>query len=621
MDGGAAMGLFGAVPEDIVLLILARLDPRSLDAAGQVCRFWRGIVSNDRSWQRALALTLGRRPFQRLQPGRMPSTRVDAPGWLCSGRAAAATWRGEYVDRLALHKLWASAHASHQRRIEFNPRASTIDGLVVSEKHGWALAVSKTGRGAVRCLPQSGKVFAREDNTSDIVFATGMGETVDVGALATRIDRILWGLDDGRSTVTHLTRGGGLRARVVAEQRMRARVTAIAGPFDQLAQVHHDWGGSAAHCGADDLVASATAGGSVLVWSATTGRTHRVLHGARDVRLTQVAWADGGRYVVAAAEDEDAVFVWDLAAPGSAAPAALVETFARVGRLRPEPCEFADGSQPPSAVFALPKGKSASAARLVLLAGDPHGDSFIVATCAGGAARMSVTGDVLAAFELAPAGAESAVAVTAATWMVDVAPAQQAGQWGSGGGATPTHSPSTTSLCLDSTQAAHGVARGKEKRLLVVGDAGGGVWMFDGDGHGAVPALQRWPRLHRHAVAAVTANAAIAVSAGCDGQMHVLDPLSGRVLCADRCRSGRRSDASGGQIDPWFWSVHPALRGPRTPFEVAAAQQLAGRPADWWAGHPPERLPTAVTEVRAGYGWIVAANCMHIHAAFAGVPG
>ncbi|KAJ2716705.1 hypothetical protein H4R19_000479 [Coemansia spiralis] len=615
-DSGMAVGRFMKVPEDVLLQILARLDPRSLDEAAQVCRLWHRIVSNDHSWLRVLILTLGRRPFQRLQPGRMPSTRIDTPGWLASGRPPAPTWRSEHMDRLGLHKLWTNTNASHHRRIEFNPRVSTIDGLVVSERHGWALAVSKLGRAAVRCLPQSGKVFARDDNVDDIVFAAPNSDAADVTAIATRIDRILWGLGDGCSTVTHLTRGGGLKARVVAAHQLPSGVTAVAGPFDRLAQEHHEWSAAAGHGGADDLVASACAGGSVLVWSATTGDTHRILHGMRDVRLTQVTWADAGRYVVAAAEDKSALFVWDLESPGSAAPDALTAAFDRVYPLSPDASEYADGSQPPSVVFAFPGRRGATAAtRLVLLAGDPYGNTFIVATATGGVARISVTGAVQATYELGPAkstGKVPAVTVTAATWKLDVA---------------PIRSPSSASLSdigserheivrPDPVRAAHDAGT----RLLLVGDATGGVHMFDGDGDDVVPALQRWPRLHRRAVAALTVNAAIVVSAGCDGQLFVLDPLSGQTLCADRCRSGRRSDA-GGPVDPWFWSVHPALRGPQTALEVHAARQLASEPAAWWDDQSAEQLPTLVTEVRAGYGWLVAANRMYIHATFAGLPG
>ncbi|KAJ1733338.1 hypothetical protein LPJ61_001614 [Coemansia biformis] len=668
-DAASLAEQFTSLPEDVLIQILAHLDPLSLDKAGQVCQHWHSVVSNDHSWLRGLMLTFSRRPFQRLQPIRMPSTRIDTPGWLVDGQLPATTWRSEYVDRLSLHKLWLASSATHQRRVEFNPRASTIDGLVVNESLGWVLAVSKVGRAAVRCLPKSGKVFARDDNIEDVVFAVSEKDSTQVSALTTRIDRIFWGMDDGRSVVTHLTRGGGLKSRVVAEQQLLPGISDIASPFDQLMQEKHDRAITTIPGGADDLVASAGFNGSVLVWSASKGETRHILHSVGDVPLTKVTWADGGRFVVAVAAEASAVFVWDLEAPADASPSALASAFERVSWLSPDSEEYVNGRLPPTAVFPVAGGKAASTTRLVLLTGDPYSKSFIVATEAGGVARMSVTGEVLATFQLGhakTAGEQPAITLTAAAWKLDMAPAlnRRPQQTAPEDTAALTQTPSSASLSeagserrevlhLDLTRATQAAQHGAATRLLMVGDATGSVWMFDGDGVDTVPALQRWPRLHQRAVAALTVNAAVAVSAGRDGQMFVLDPLTGRVLCVDRCRSGRRSDSANGQIDPWFWSVHPALRGEQTALEVRLAQQLAGRTATQWdrqtqglaadaldrgraatgngeledafarlsTGGRSGHFPTVVSEVRAGYGWIVAANSMHIHASFAGLPG
>ncbi|KAJ2778397.1 hypothetical protein H4R18_004617 [Coemansia javaensis] len=619
-----------AVPEDVWIQVLARLDPQSLAAAGRVCRQWRAIVSSDHSWQRALVLRYGRRPFQRLQPRRMPAAQAGGPGWLAGGRAAPASWRSDYVGRLGLHRQWAGGSGGRQRRrIEFSPRVGAVDGLVVSEQHGWALAASLACAAAVRCRPQSGKVFARDDDVADVIFALGDGPG-EASALGPRIDRIAWGLGDGRSAVTHLTRGGELRARAVAELRLPAPVTAVAGAFDALAQDHHEWAAAAglgSGAAADELVASACAAGSVLVWSAATGRTRRLLHGRGGVELTHVTWTGAGRFVAAAAEAEGVLFVWDLAA---AADRPVGSAFDRAHWLRPDDAEFAGGRQPPAAVFPVPAG--AAAGRLVLLAGDPLGASFVVATEAGGAARLSVAGEAMAAFDLGPAAAT----LTAAAWMLDATRRPQSDQ--------ARDQALDPDRGLDPGLDGAPPRRPDATRLLLVGDAAGSVWLFDGDDGGrSVAALRQWPRLHRRAVAALTANAAVAVSAGRDGQLLVLDPVSGRTLCADR--SARRPASSA---ETWFWSVHPRLRGAQAAAEAALAGGLAARSAALWDAQTADgsdaldrgaggddmaalfgaarragggrRFPSMVAEVRAGYAWVVAAGGMRVHACFAGMP-
>ncbi|KAJ2498263.1 hypothetical protein GGH96_004467 [Coemansia sp. RSA 1972] len=590
-------GRFASIPDDLLLLVLARLDPASLEEAGTVCQRWHNIVSNDGSWLRALRLEFGRRPFERLQPLRMPTQHTS--GWV-SKDTPAATWRNELVHRIGLRKLWTQAHSGQQRKREFGVRTSAIDALIVNERNGWALAVSMSGRAAVKCNPQTGKVFARDDNTKDIVFAPGEGA---VSAVATRLDRIVWGMDNGQSSVSHLTRGGGLRHKIVSAELPNQQITCVAGAYDALAQVSNEW--SAIHRASDsDLVASAGSGGSVLVWSASTGQTHRVLHGACNAPLSRVTWAGGQRYVVAASE-AGVVLVWDLEAKEPELDCA----FARAHWLRPSEDEYANQDQSreneyvdykrPTAVFPIP-GYTSGAVNVVLLAGDPLSSVFVVAADTG-AARVSVDGTIQTTFELSRSASSSAV-VTAAVWQIDV------------GRPRARHpEPSHTFSCSNNAEST---------RLLLVGDATGSVWMFDGDG--SAVALQRWEHLHKRAVVALAVNAMLVVAAARDGQMYTMDVLSGRTLCADRCRSGRQMS---GQLDPWFWSVHPMLRSIDTQVEVRRARMLATRSAAQWDYQVHNGVdtldrnnvyPTMVTQIVIGYAWILAANNMHIHATFAG---
>ncbi|KAJ2140185.1 Sphingosine N-acyltransferase lag1 [Coemansia sp. RSA 678] len=597
MDTNRA-GRFASIPDDLLLLVLARLDPASLEEAGAVCQRWHNIVSNDGSWLRALRLEFGRRPFERLQPSRMPEQQKA--GWV-SKDPIAPTWRNELVHRIGLRKLWTQAQNGQQRKREFGVRTSAIDALIVNERNGWALAVSMSGRAAVKCNPQTGKVFARDDNTKDIVFAPGEGM---VSAVATRLDRIAWGMDDGKSGVSHLTRDGGLRQSVVSAELPNQPITCVAGVYDALAQVSSEWSAIYKVSDSEDLVASAGSGGSVLVWSATSGQTKMVLHGARNAPLLRVTWASGQRYVVAVSE-AGCVFVWDL----EAKEPDLDHSFARAHWLRPNEDEYVNQDQSreneyvnrrrPFAVFPIP-GYTFGAVNVVLLAGDPFSSAFVVATetCV---ARVSVDGTTQTMFELSRTASSSA-AITAAVWQIDV------------GRPRAKHPESTHTFSSNNAE---------PTRLLLVGDATGSVWMFDGDGSSM--AVQRWEHLHKRAVAALAVNAALVVSAARDGQMYTVDVLSGRILCADRCRSGRQTN---GQLDPWFWSVHPMLRSADTQVEVRRARMLATRSAAQWDSQVHNGVdaldrnnagyPTMVTQIVIGYAWILAANNMHIHATFAG---
>ncbi|KAJ2331019.1 hypothetical protein GGI00_003445, partial [Coemansia sp. RSA 2681] len=523
MDPSECSGIL-LLPAEVLCLVLAHLDPRSLQQAGGVCRAWRRIVADDRSWRLAFQRTFPRLPLARLAPARMPSGGGGSEGggggrqWVDTAAHRRSSWRQELTDRLRLRRAWEQA----PRRLEFGARASAIDRLVVSERHGWALAVSVAGAVAVRSLPRTGKVFARDAETKDLVFAhEGGGAHPRVSAVAARADRICWGLADGATAATHLTPGGALRSRVVtaAAATAGAPVLAVAGALDALAAAQRQrlpaW---PAVCGvaASAAAASATADGGVYVWCTETGRVARTLQGTGEA-VVAVTWAQGARFVVGATRG-GAILVWDAAAPGAA----------------------------PCSVRAAAGGGRGQ--RVVLLAGDPFSDAFVVATEAGGVRRMAASAHVT----------ETTVAATTAaeTEFVADAPgfaAVTAAQWQAAGADGGT-------------------------RLLLVGDARGSLWAFDADCRQPLARpLAAWPRLHRCAVAAVAANAAVVVSAARDGQVLVLDPLT-----AQRLHAMPRRSSGAGAADPWFLSVHPAIIDEHTRSSVRLAQLLAARTSAQW---------------------------------------
>ncbi|KAJ2890826.1 hypothetical protein GGI21_006041, partial [Coemansia aciculifera] len=129
------------LPAEVLCLVLAHLDPRSLHAAGGVCRAWRRLVADDRSWRLAFERTFTRLPFSRLAPQRMPNSRAadKCKQWVDDSRPRrSSSWRQELTDRLLLRRSWQAA--PQRRQLDYGVRAGAIDRLVVSEKHGWALA-------------------------------------------------------------------------------------------------------------------------------------------------------------------------------------------------------------------------------------------------------------------------------------------------------------------------------------------------------------------------------------------------------------------------------------------------------------------------------------------------
>ncbi|KAJ1799846.1 hypothetical protein LPJ59_001546 [Coemansia sp. RSA 2399] len=692
-DGEARRAHIVDLLEELLVMIFADIDPQTLKTCGHVCRHWRRIVSDERSWKRAFVRTFGRLPYERLAASSAHSSRGSGS---VRRQGGVASWQSEYTTRVHLTRQWAGTggmRSNDEKRLEFNARVGTVDRLIVSEKNGWALAVSKAARAAVKCDPSMGKVYARKNELKSVVFAmpragddNAIGDDgARVSAVATRSDRIVWGFESGLCTTTHLTRYGGLRTRVVAAHYHTAPVLDAAGPLDHLAQKTFDWRNAyGVRSDAGDLVASSSASGSVHVWSDRTGQSLHLLQAAAGTPLVRVTWVEGARYVVAAST-AGAVFVWDLSAlsiQGSGQPpepqipsrGAVKALFRRTPWLVPEPNEYSDGRMAPTCVFPFPSAQRVHAQRVVQLAGDPFGDSFVLAVEGRGIWRMGVDGSVRASFSVelpiprataAPLAQQQTAPITVVTWKVDSGAARLLFPGGSsapsrvssaasqsaatsgvqtpkGKAAERNSSNNSNVLRLDMSKPASPTMAGAVesafcKRLLLVGDATGSLWMFDGDDAGdAVQPLHTWARIHQRAVSAVDVNAAVLVSAARDGQVLVLDPLSGQTLRTIRCHGGGRhlrrdlrrqqqrrrprnnnddeeqqqqqqqqqaelDDAGANllvwqqapdngqqahrerRLDPRFWWVHLPLINERTRADVYLAQMLASRTSEQWA--------------------------------------
>ncbi|KAJ1935529.1 hypothetical protein FBU59_005354, partial [Linderina macrospora] len=387
-----SLALMENLPEELLIHVLSLLEPSELRRAGRVCRTWRRIVTDDSCWRRAFARTFTQRPFERLMANRMPAKTGTSQGLVTSGRGSTSSWQFEYVSRQRLIKQWQTIGGNGQTRLEYNVRASSIDRLIVSERHGWALAVSMAGKAAIKSMPMTGKVFARDNDTHDIVFALPRvgeaGHRTDQGrvsSVSTTIDRIVWGFDDGLVAITHINKFGGLQDRAISSASHVGPVFDSAGPLDQLAQHRHEW--HVAYDIADDdrVVASAGADGDVRVWSNETGALVCVLRGVFGAPLAKVSWAEGSHYVVAASSS-GAVFVWDFQAAKieAAASAAAVQDDSQnmVGRALPmafekapwltaAPDEYREGRIKPVSVFGIPGATGSEPHSAVTLVGDP----------------------------------------------------------------------------------------------------------------------------------------------------------------------------------------------------------------------------------------------------------
>ncbi|KAJ2750915.1 hypothetical protein GGI19_004819 [Coemansia pectinata] len=479
--------------------------------------------------------------------------------------------------------------------------------------------------------------------TKDIVFACERDEERRVTVVTARVDRVFWGLDDGSTVVTHLTAHGGLKSRVVGRHGLGTPVLDVAGPLDALAQRVPEWP-AVYQVATDDVAASVTADGRLYLWSTDTGHLVRVLLGTPlGAPLVKVTWAEGARYVIAATLD-GRILVWDL------------EQIADAG--------------PPAYVHDIPGDRHSP---VVMLAGDPFSDSFIVASESNGVYRMTAAGGTATMFAPDVLPRSGAALVTVVKWQRD---ARMRRVPPSTPSATPPSSTPPSGekreakahvLRLNFTATKQSTEHDHNTRLLLIGDSQGSLWAFDSDcAQPTARPLMSWPRLHRCAVSAVTVNAAVVVSAARDGQVFVLDPLTSQNLCAMRCRGGRNErrtrrprvnlpeevEIQNGprQLDPWFWSVHPALINEHTRNDVYLAQLLAARTPTHWDRQIEDRtdvldrglpagdevsgffalqqidplvtrgFPTLISDIHAGYGWIVVANGTRIQSCFIESP-
>lgn len=671
------------LPQELLCLVLAQLDPHSLQQAGQVCQRWRHIANDDWSWRMAFIGTFGAVPYEPLSTELLPDPLLG-----CN-----SGWKQEFIGRLSVCRQWQQTNKHH--RISTNTRIGTVDRIVVSRRRGWGLAVSRVNGAAAKFIPHTGKILLREQSTSDIIFAISrqqplppelqqnmmlldrnQGGAPRASTVSARVDRICWGFDVGLSTITHLTRNGTLRTRVHAGRIQSGAVLDIAGPMDALIQQDITWDTS----NAEDVVASSSVDGTVLVWCAETGQICRRLVGSPSAPLVRVTWANKSQYVVAASS-AGVLFIWDLTSPRQLESAEIAfkkdhaeqvqSLFSHATWLTPRASEMHfytnDSVVLPTHVLQMPGIAPRANCRVVQLTGDPLGSSFIVATSLGGVHRINAEGgQVSVSFSTTIHTDRLATAVTAVEWRVV--------------SKEPFSSlPSNLQKDTKSRSIVPTV------RVLLVGDASGSIWLFDGDASSfcsndvTARHMVNWPHLHRCAISAFAINAGILVSAGRDGRVQVIDPLSTDPLIAIRCNSGGRRPAQRDQrlqqrrqrqdnreeagdnqqqplqqvprrLDPALFSVHRSVVNEMTRLDAYLNQMLVLRTSVQWdqqvegrladaldepgavAGNDEipgfyERLqqpqaslahgfPALVNQIVAGYGWIVVANGISLQMCF-----
>ncbi|KAJ2395683.1 hypothetical protein GGI05_001471 [Coemansia sp. RSA 2603] len=418
---------FAALPDEVLALVLARLDAAGLRRASVVSRRWRRVVADEGSWRRAVAHNLGRLPYERLS----------------------TSWQRELDQRQHQRRLWRRGH----RRLGVSARTGTVDAVVAPYDAPWVLAFG--------CV---GVVCTRLDSDGRLVGKVGPLDGRGT-ALAACVDQGVWGLQDGRCVCVRLTPAGSLSRVVWQKDAGRVPVACVAGSRDTLRQRSAKPGATPGD------VASADVLGVVRVWCAEDGAQRCVLRAPGEPLLLRVAWADSGRYVAAASAR--ALFVWRLAdghlrhvplphthaapvlllAGDPHAPVFFVATELGAWRLADEDFEAFRTPDAPLTSAALDLYHAADAATRLLCLGDARGGVTLLNADAPAAAPLhawravhntAVAAVGASATAVASAGRDGSVAVH------DVLAGDRlCSAWARAGGRSAAHAPWARAVMAD----------------------------------------------------------------------------------------------------------------------------------------------------------------------------
>ncbi|KAI8647446.1 WD40-repeat-containing domain protein [Parasitella parasitica] len=155
---------------ELITHIFSRLDPSSLATVATVCTYWRHIVMDDSCWKSAFVSYFGGLPFKRLS--------VDS-------------WKTEYILRTHLLRKWTKGRGNV---MTFNPKIGSLEALQV-EFDGSAMLVASTEHGV-----------AAKFSHRHLLYSTNESIRLQLTAVKTDKDRILWGFDPGFITLSIRTK-------------------------------------------------------------------------------------------------------------------------------------------------------------------------------------------------------------------------------------------------------------------------------------------------------------------------------------------------------------------------------------------------------------------------------
>ncbi|GBB95240.1 hypothetical protein RclHR1_00250038 [Rhizophagus clarus] len=255
------------IPTEILTHIFSQLEPNELNAAAQICKHWRWIITDDSCWKIALIQFFGFVPFRRL---------------------ASDSWKNEYITRVKLLRIWQRGRGL---TLAFDPRVGIIHNLYVDFVNSWMLAGSLDKGMVSRCDPSTGRI------SKDFIFSTRENVSHSISAMLVDRHRILWGYKSGAIGLTVLNKQGSNRF-------FKQFLDFHAGPVSVLA-----WSNKFT-----STVVSGGEDGLIFLWDVNSGRCIKSLRMdetfGNDTIITTLAW-NVKKYIIAGTTD-GTVYVWSI---------------------------------------------------------------------------------------------------------------------------------------------------------------------------------------------------------------------------------------------------------------------------------------------------------------------
>ncbi|KAJ3082248.1 hypothetical protein HK100_009716, partial [Physocladia obscura] len=215
-----------AIPDELLITILANLDPFDLRLSALVCRRWSRVVNDDSCWRLALAGFLG---------GVLPLRRI-----------ARKSWRNEFLRRFRLLREWKSPA---KRVVQFDPRLGSISNMLVDFENDRMYAGSLEKGIVAICRPSTGKI-----ERESIYFNTDL-EARQISALLIERSRVIAGHLSGQiTTVTQF------RAKASSSHTINHFFGFHNGPVTALASLINT----------PTIIVSGGADGCIRIWDTVT---------------------------------------------------------------------------------------------------------------------------------------------------------------------------------------------------------------------------------------------------------------------------------------------------------------------------------------------------------------